>query len=149
MMLKIRKTTSVIWSSLITGIFLIFGTALILQPSRWANTPSYANLLALLSSEMWGIIHLVVGIALGITFYTARHVKWFSIITHTAAIALVSAWFVAFIVRYLTDDGTTIVNVVSWGVYLALLIQSAVSLDSTVIVTSEKRPIRHLKEIDE
>lgn len=135
--LKIQRKRYVAWSSVIAGIFLIFGVALILQPERWGNTPSYANLLAILDAPYWGIIHLIVGAFLMATF-KLRHVKWLFIASHTVAIALLGSWLIAFIVRYLTDEGTTIVNVVSWTVFLSLLIQSSVSLETAVITATDE-----------
>lgn len=109
-------------------VSLLFGITLILQPNRWANTPSYANLLELLPAATWGAIYLVTA---GLLFVTIRfrQNRWLFAVGHTVGIALFAAWLLAFVVRYATDDGTTIVNIVSWGVFLSRLIQSAVILD--------------------
>ena len=106
--------------------FTAIGATLILQPDRYFNTPSYANLLALLPGWMWGGVYLAVAAGLGVTVRVAYR-RWAVVTAYTAAVALTATWFVAFIVRWLTDDGTTVVNVVSWGTYLALVVFSAVA----------------------
>lgn len=111
--------------------YFVIGIALWLQPTRWANTPSYANLLQLASTQVWGSIYLAAAILLfAAVRYRSR--RWVLVVGHTVAIALTAAWFLAFVVRYATDDGTTIVNVVSWGVFLSRLIQSSIILDDDV-----------------
>lgn len=117
--------------------YFVIGVFLWIQPDRWANTPSYANLLQLASTGVWGSIYLASALlmAAAVRFRARRIVL---VVAHTVAIALTAAWFLAFVVRFATDDGTTIVNVVSWGVFLSRLIQSAVILDDDVVVLDLK-----------
>ncbi len=110
--------------------YTAIGVTLILQPSRFAKTPSYGNLLMLLDQATWGVIYLAVAALLGLSLTALpRRRKWTAaVIAHTAAIALTATWLAAFVVRYLTDTGTTIVNVVSWSVFFALLVRSVLTL---------------------
>jgi hypothetical protein len=115
----------------VTIAYLAIGVTLIVQPARYDNTPSYGLLLELLSQTAWGVIYLVVASSLGAGIVCARwrRGRLVAVVSHTAAIALTSVWTAAFIVRWFTDSGTTIVNVVSWSVYLALLARSVSQLD--------------------
>ncbi len=117
--------------------FATFGSTLVVQSARYLNTPSYANLLDIASPQLWGVIYLavVLGLALSIRYSGIRPVV---VIAHTAAIALDLGWLGAFVVRYLSDSGTTIVNIVSWGVFLALLFRSVLLLDDAS--TTRTRP---------
>jgi hypothetical protein len=112
----------------VTVAYATFGLALWLQPERWANTPAYHNLLVVLTAQTWGTIYLLVAALTAAASWKTR-IRPVVVIAHTAAIALTAAWLVGFVIRYLTDQGTTIVNVVSWSTYLVLLIRSAVVLD--------------------
>lgn len=109
-------------------IFILLGTMLVLQSGRWARTPAYGNLLRILSADTWGYLYLGVGIflAAGLVWQARRII---SVMAHTVAFVLLSAWEAGFIVRYFTDSATTIVNVVSWGAYLFLLVVSAQRID--------------------
>lgn len=102
----------------------LFGLSLIFQSVRWTRTPSYGNLLHILSADVWGVIHLLVA-ALFVVSILLRPQRMVSVIAHTLGFVLLAGWELAFVVRYLTDGATTIVNVVSWGTYLFLLILSA------------------------
>lgn len=122
-------------------VALLFGVTLILQPSRWANTPSYANLLELLSAQWWGVLYLFTAVLLfaAVRFRASRTMM---VIAHTVAIALFAAWLLAFVVRYATDGGTTIVNIVSWSVFVSRLIQSSIILDDEVTLMEINREER-------
>lgn len=106
----------------IAVILTIFGLALIFQSDRWSNTPSYGNLLILLPADAWGGVYLV-GAALMIAGL-AWQVRWLGLAAHAVAFMLLLGWEFAFGVRWLTDDGTTIANVVAWGTYVAILLVS-------------------------
>jgi hypothetical protein len=108
--------------------YVAIGAGLLFQPSRFSNTPSYANLLIFTSAGIWGCAYLAVA-ALMIGWRVAVRFRWLGVLAHVTAIALTSWWLVAFIVRYLTDNGTTVVNVVSWSVFLSLVIRSMSGLD--------------------
>jgi hypothetical protein len=112
-------------------VFLSFGATLIFQAGRYYNTPSYGNLLQIMHPSYWGLIYLAAA-ALKIYCIVRPTDRTMIIVTHTVGIALVSTWLLAFVVRYLTDDGTTIVNVASWSVFLYLVIRSALMVDDHV-----------------
>lgn len=109
------------------AVFLLFGFFLVAQPGRWANTPSYGILLNIADQTTWGSLYLVIGTCLTATAYF--RIRPFTVITFTAAFALLGTWLLAFIVRFATDDGTTIANIIAWSVYLTLLIEAALALD--------------------
>lgn len=115
---------------LMSVTFTAIGMALILQPDRFAATPSYANLLAIVGQMAWGLIYLGCAVLLVMSLLPLpRRNKWsLAVAAHTVSIALTGFWLAAFVVRYLTDDGTTIVNIASWSVYLALLVRSVLTL---------------------
>lgn len=114
--------------AVIAAVFYAIGITLWLQPARYADTPSYANLLGILPQHAWSLIY--VGTAsLKVSAIWRYSLRPLVVVSHAVAIALESAWLVAFIIRYLTDSGTTIVNVVSWSVYLYLSVRSALMID--------------------
>lgn len=113
------------------AVFGVLGLALWFQPERFANTPSYANLLVILPQHVWSVIYLTAS-ALKILSIWRYSIRALVIGTHTIAVMLVSAWLAAFVVRYLTDDGTTIVNVLSWSVFLYLVVRSALMVDDHI-----------------
>lgn len=119
----------------IVPAFLVIGLSLLLQGSRYSRTPSYAILLDLLPAQVWGVVYLVVAVLF--TVYLAVYPsRWLAIVAHTVGITLISWWLIAFIVRYFTDGATTPVNVVSWAVYLFILVRSGWMID--VVVLSHK-----------
>lgn len=113
---------------LVTVIYYVFAIALWLQPERWASTPSYAILIAIMDQAGWGGVYFTVATLLAFTIWKPT-VRALAVVAHTAAIAVTALWLVAFIIRFITDDGTTVVNVASWLTYLTLLVQSAFVLD--------------------
>lgn len=108
-------------------IALALGAALWLQPTRWYKTPSYGNLLQVAGTQEWGALYLTVGVVLLVYFVAFRR-RWFAILAHTAAFALFASWWVAFVIRWLTDDKTTIVNCISWATFVSLVVLSVVML---------------------
>lgn len=114
----------------VSVLFVVFGVALLAQPYRWHNTPAYGNLLAIADTRIWGTAYLLVA-ALMFIYLFAYSPGWFAILAHTAIFALSASWLVAFVIRYLTDDGTTIVNVGSWSVYTLLIAYSALRIDES------------------
>lgn len=109
-------------------VHLAIGANLILDDRRFANTPSYGNLLQIMSAPWWGTIFVTVGVILGVALFV-RLPRPLIVAGHTAAIAVTAVWLAAFIVRYFTDSSTTVVNVVSWSVFLSLLIRAMLGLD--------------------
>jgi hypothetical protein len=113
---------------IVTLVFTALGSGLWLQPERWARTPSYGLLLNLADQQWWGSVHLVIAVLMCgyIVWPTCRKL---AVVAHTAAFTVVAVWLVAFVIRYITDDATTIVNVVSWSAYLYLVIRSLLLID--------------------
>lgn len=107
--------------------FTLIGGGLLLQPDRFQRTPSYGNLIRLFPASTWGLVYLVVAASL-FSWGWRRTPQWWGVAVHTLAIMLTSGWLFAFVYRWWTDDGTTVVNVVSWTVYLILLIESAAAI---------------------
>lgn len=105
-------------------VFLAIGLTLVLQPHRYDNTPSYANLLNVANQNVWGALYLLASVMKFVSVLKS-HWRGFIIVAHTVSITLLSIWLVAFIVRYATDTGTTIVNVCSWSVFLYLVVRNA------------------------
>lgn len=104
-----------------------FGVGLWFQSQRWSNTPAYALLLDVFPTQAWGTIYLAVALVMALTI--RWHRNWpLGVMAHTLGIALATTWWFAFIVRYLTDDGTTIANPISWGVQLLVLGGSSLCL---------------------
>lgn len=110
--------------------YTAIGLALIVQPQRFSNTPSYQNLIEILGQRAWGSIYLACALLLVVPLLSLpRQPRWIlAVAGHTVSIALAGFWLVAFVLRYFTDTGTTIVNLVSWSVYLALLVRSMLNL---------------------
>lgn len=112
-----------------TGWFALTGLGLIIQSDRYSNTPAYANLIEVLPAQVWGGFHLAVAAAL-LAAITHLQARWATTAAITAAFALTGAWWVAFIIRWATDTGTTPVNPTNWVLMLFLLIRVATGIDS-------------------
>lgn len=110
-------------------IFAAFGFALIFQSVRWYTTPAYGNLLDILSADSWGAIYVGVAILLALGLFVPRP-RLIPLVAHMAAFVLVASWEAAFVVRWLTDPHTTVVNVMSWLTYLALIVRSVTLIDA-------------------
>lgn len=119
--------------------YLAIGGGLLLQPGRFANTPSYANLILIMSSQAWGCMYLA-AVALLIAWRLVQPV-WLGVVAHTFTLMVTLFWLLAFVIRYQTDDGTTIVNVVSWTVFLTLVIRSTFGM--VVEIKLANRPDHH------
>jgi hypothetical protein len=113
----------------VIAIFVVFGLGLVLQPQRWHNTPSYANLLVIMSAPAWGAVYFVIAVVL-IASVLLRSSRMLAISAHTLAFLLLLTWEAAFVVRWATDAGTTVVNVISWATYLSLVVYSARCIDT-------------------
>lgn len=107
--------------------FTLIGGGLLFQPDRFQRTPSYGNLIRLFPATTWGIAYLIVAVLL-LSWGLRRTPQWWGVAVHTLAIMLTVGWLAAFVVRWLTDAATTIVNVVSWTVLLILLVESALDI---------------------
>lgn len=109
-----------------TGLVVLctgFGLGLAAQPTRWSATPAYGNLLLLASPGVWALCYLAVALALtlGLAFPIARPI---SVAAHALAFMLFIGWWTAFLVRWITDNHTTIVNVMSWATFVCLVVYS-------------------------
>ena len=125
-----RPRTVVAWHNLplstlgIIALFLWFAFGLIAQSNRWHSTPAYGNLLIIFSANTWGWIYLGIAAAL-IAQLVLRRWRWLGMAAHTAAFVLLVMWEAAFIIRWITDPKTTVVNVGSWAFFLAITLRSA------------------------
>lgn len=110
-------------------VFAGLAFALGLQPGRFSNTPAYANLLAIFPAYIWAIVY---GIADLLVIASIVRPQWRLLVTvtHTVSITLLAVWWSAFVIHWLTDSKTTVVNVLSWGVFLYLSTRSAWLVDS-------------------
>lgn len=110
--------------------YLVIGITLILQPRRYDSTPAYGLLLDIFPQAVWGGIYLAAAAGLAVALIRPN-IRALLVIVHTIAIALTASWLGAFVIRYISDNGTTAVNCVSWSVFLTLLIRSALLLDES------------------
>jgi hypothetical protein len=119
------------WPGWLIGIvYMAIGITLVLQPDRYYNTPSYGILLQVMAVRTWGVLYIVA--ALSLLGYAARfHGAAYASFAHVIASALTLFWLAAFVIRYTTDPGTTIVNVASWTTYLAVIFRSAFLIDGS------------------
>lgn len=125
-----RKIDSPRSNLVIVGtIFVVLAAALWFQSSRFTATPAYAVLMGIFPQHTWSLIYLGAAVLKGaaIVRYDLRILVT---ITHTASIILLSVWWIAFVLRWLTDSGTTVVNVLSWAVFLYLAVHSALMADA-------------------
>lgn len=122
--------------AIMTLAFWVFGLSLIFQGSRYANTPAYANLLAVLPAPVWGAWYTTAAVlkTASIVAYSKRLLV---ILTHTVTVPLLAFWQVAFLIRYISDPHTTPVNVVSWTVFLYLVVRSALQMDAPIYRRAE------------
>jgi hypothetical protein len=118
--------------AIISGAYLLIGLGLWFQPGRWDRTPAYGILLDIFSQQLWGTLYIVAAIAMAVSVWVATN-RVLSITAHIAAISLTTVWLTAFIVRYLTDASTTVVNPVNWSVLLAVLVYSALLTDKQTV----------------
>lgn len=113
--------------AMMAAVFAAIGLTLWLQPGRYSHTPAYANLLDIARQQTWAVVYLVAAALKVATIWRRSRILF--VVTHTVTITLVSVWLAAFVVRYVTDPGTTVVNVCSWATYLYLVVRSAQQLD--------------------
>jgi hypothetical protein len=111
-----------------TAVFFTIGITLIFQPGRYSNTPAYGDLLEVLNPTAWGALYLAGAIFTALAFLLYRRRVLVTIAMFAGGVDALG-WWLAFIERYATDSGTTIVNVVSWSTDLYLIIRCIVTLD--------------------
>jgi hypothetical protein len=85
-------------------------------------------LLELASQTTWGVLYLVGAVSALLSFLWYRRKVLVFAGLFAAGMVLLS-WWLAFDARYVSDKGTTIANVASWGTYLYLIIRSAFTVD--------------------
>lgn len=125
--MRTRITDPLMTAVILVTVSVCLGFGLLLQASRWSATPAYANLLAILSAPAWGLIYLLLGAVIG-TVAAVDDLRRFSLWVHAPMFGLLAFWDVAFIVRWWTDDHTTIANVLAWSVYLFTAVRSSVAV---------------------
>lgn len=114
-----------VWpGALICVAYTVYGLGMVLQPVRFTTTPAYGTLTQVLDIRWWGVLHLVVAALFG-AYTVVVTGRLFGIITHIVGLIVTVVWFMAFIVRWLTDANTTVVNVASWLVLTLLIARSA------------------------
>jgi hypothetical protein len=106
----------------------IYALSLLLQGQRWAKTPAYHDLLAVMPQAAWGACHAAASAAL-FAAVVFRRERWLSVAALTVALVITVPWTLAFMVRWATSDSTTPVTWVSWAVNAYLLVRAAVLLD--------------------
>lgn len=126
--MKYRRRTryypSHIRARIVAIAYAAMGLGLIIQPSRFSATPAYHNLIRWAPAQAWGVAYLFAAALLGLWILRPPRLA-IAMIAYTFAIALTLLWLMAFVIRYATDSHTTAVNVVTWAVYLSLLVRSA------------------------
>lgn len=118
-------TPVITWTVIVAYLALALGMTF--QPSRFSNTPSYGELLQVASAPTWGFGYFTVAVLLAA--WRVSRSRTVGVLAHTAGVILTGWWLAAFVHRYLTDSGTTLVNVVSWSVFFSLVIRSISGID--------------------
>jgi hypothetical protein len=113
---------------MLSTVFIALALSLWFQTGRFERGAAYANLLQIFGPLVWACLYLVAGI-LTLASLKFRHSRTLITLTHTLNIVLVGSWWVGFVVRWFTDSATTVVNVLSWGVFLYVALQTAVEVD--------------------
>lgn len=110
----------------IAGAYAVFAVSLIFQPARWAATPAYANLLAIMPQQAWGAQFAVVAAFLAVAAAARGRHRWLTVIALSLGLAITTTWVAAFVIRWLTSASTTPETWVSWAVFEYLLVQALV-----------------------
>jgi hypothetical protein len=124
-----------VWPGVVIAIaYLGFGLDMLLQPRRFYTTPAYGTLAQVFDIRLWGACYLFAAILLGayVSLVTSR---LFGTIAHTITGTITLVWWFAFLIRWLSDPNTTAVNVVSWGVFLLVIIRSMTLIPMAVGAT--------------
>lgn len=114
-----------VWpGALIFVAYTIYGLGMLLQADRFSRTPAYGTLTQVLDIRWWGVLHLVVA-ALFAGYTVVVSGRLYGIVTHIVGLLVTSIWLLAFLIRWVTDANTTVVNVASWLVLVLLMARSA------------------------
>lgn len=111
-----------------SAAFIIFGLSLIFQAHRWASTPAYHILLQIFAAQVWGVLFLISGVAMGVAVWQFGR-RWVVIAALVVAFTLTTGWMLGFVVRYLSSSSTTPETWVSWAIFDFLLVKVAMALD--------------------
>jgi hypothetical protein len=113
-----------VWPGVVIAVaFLGLGLDMLLEPERFSSTPSYGTLIRVLDIRIWGVCYLTSAVLLSgyVSLITNRQ---YGVIAHTVSGTIALVWLLAFIIRWRSDPNTTAVNVVSWSVFLIVIIRS-------------------------
>lgn len=113
-----------VWPGVVIAIaYLALGFDMLLQPDRFSSTPAYGTLTQVLDIRIWGACYLIAAVLLAgfVSLVTNRQ---YGVLAHAVSGAVTLVWWFAFVIRWLSDPHTTAVNVVSWGVFLVVIIRS-------------------------
>lgn len=114
-------TPTITWTVIVA--YAVIGWGLVEQPYTFSNTPSYANLIHFRSTATWGAAYLASAALLAAWRLIWRE-RGIGFLAHIVTAVLTVWWLGAFIIRWQTDKGTTVVNPVSWTVFLSLVVRS-------------------------
>lgn len=104
----------------IAAAYAVFALSLLCQQARWALTPAYGNLLAIMPQQAWGA--QFAGVAVILAVAALRPGRWLSVIALSLGLAITTTWLAAFVIRWLTSTSTTPETWVSWAVFEYLLL---------------------------
>jgi hypothetical protein len=113
-----------VWPGVVIALaFLGLGLDMLLEPRRFSTTPAYGTLIAVLNIRIWGACYLTAAtlLIIFVSFVTNRQ---YGVIAHVASGTIALVWLVVFVIRWRSDPNTTAVNVVSWSVFLMVIIRS-------------------------
>lgn len=128
-----------VWPGVVIAIaYLGLGFDMLLEPERFSTTPAYGNLTQVLDIRIWGGFYLLAALLLAV-FASLVTNRQYGVIAHVASGAITLVWWFAFIIRWRTDPNTTAVNVVTWGVFLIVIIRSMTLIPMAVEVRSDDR----------
>ena len=114
--------------AVLTIVTTSLGLGMVFQDSRWSATPAYGILLQILSAHAWGAIYLAAAALLACSIWWHR--SWaLAFMAHVAVMTLLFGWWIAFVIRWITDEKTTNVNPTSWGAYLVIAVWSFLLLN--------------------
>lgn len=136
---KIRETS--IPLLLMTVVNSAISAGLLVQPARFTATPAYGVLLDILNQRTWGFAFMAVSIVMVAALLFDNQSRPLTVIAHIMAISLATIWLVGFIVRYLSDPSTTIVNVLSWSLHIAVLGYSLSIIDRNMLSQRSLGPL--------
>jgi hypothetical protein len=113
-----------VWPGVVIAIaYLGLGLDMLLQPDRFSKTPAYGTLTAVLDIRIWGACYLAAAVLLAI-FASLVTNRQYGVLAHIASGTITLVWLLVFIIRWKSDPNTTAVNVVSWSVFLTIIIRS-------------------------